>query len=452
MDLTALDRALRDQHIEFVRFEQSDTHGISRSKTVPARHAARFAHEGLNFLLGQLAFDAQGGVARGSGYLEELGFPDSLLFPDLDTLRVLPWREATARLLCEPRFYDGRPAAAAPRYIARRQIDALAALGYRLRSGYEYEFYLTHAATGAPPYPGIQIFATLRNDFDPAFVRQLIRELAAVDVDIITANAEYGPGQQELNFAPGWDIAGADTAFSFKAGVKEIAALHGYVASFMTKPYGDQSASGCHFHHALYRLADDANAFDDPHEPHGLSPLARQVIAGQLAHAPALTALVAPTVNCAKRYRLWSFAPTNATWGLENRTTGLRIKGGRGQQTHIENRLPCAASNPYLVLAGTIAAGLDGIRRELEPPAPVGGIAYGLEGVTDLPRSLAEALDALEGDTALRAALGEEFVTLFMAVKRHEIDKARAAISNFDAPEFREQVDPWERAELFEFL
>src|SRR6185503_1711006 len=173
---------------------------------------------------------------------------------------------------------------------ARRQLEALETLGYRLRTGYEYEFYLCDAAGSEPPYPGIQIFATLRNEFDGAFIRQLIRDLQAVDVDIITANAEYGPGQQEINFAPGWGIVSADAAFSFKHGVKEIARQHGYMASFMTKPYADQSASGCHFHHALYRISDGANAFDDPSGQDGLSTIARQFIGGQLAHAPALTA------------------------------------------------------------------------------------------------------------------------------------------------------------------
>jgi glutamine synthetase len=451
MDLIDIGRAIDDGRIEFVRFEQSDTHGISRSKLIPARHVDSFAKDGLNFLLGQLGFDAQAGVAPATGYLEELGFPDSRIFPDLDTFRVLPWLDATARLICEPRFYDGRAAGAAPRYVARRQLDALREHGYRVRVGYEYEFYLRGAADGEPPYPGIQIFATLRNEFDGAFVRQLIRDLRAVDVDIITANAEYGPGQQEVNFAPGWDITAADAAFSFKQGVKEIARQHRYVASFMTKPWIEQSASGCHFHHALYH-ADGSNAFDDPIAADGLSSVARQFIAGQIAHAPALTALFAPTVNCAKRYRLYSFAPTNATWGLENRTVGVRIKGVRGANTHVENRIPCAASNPYLVMAGVIAAGLDGLRGGMEPPAAVDGMAYGMAGVTDLPTTLGEALDALEADTALREALGEEFVKLFVAVKRHEIGKARAAIAEFDSPGFRDSVDQWERDELFEFL
>ncbi len=452
MDLAEILRSNADKKIDFVRFEQSDTHGISRSKLIPIQHVERFANDGLNFLLGHLGFDVQGGVAPGTGYLEEAGFPDSRIFPDFATFRVLPWLDSTARVICEPRYYDGRPAAAAPRYVARQQVAALQDLGYTIRSGFEYEFYLQNLINGEAPYPGIQIFATLRNEFDPAFIRQIIRDLRAVDVDIITSNAEYGPGQQEINFAPATGIGAADAAFSFKQGVKEIARRYGYMASFMTRPYADQSASGCHFHHSLYRVSDGTNAFNDPKDPDGLSTIARQFIAGQLEHAPALTALYAPTVNCSKRYRLFSFAPTNATWGLENRTVGIRIKGVRGENAHIENRMPAAASNPYLVLAGTIAAGIDGLRRELKPPKPVEGIAYGMKKVTDLPTSLGESLDALEADTVLREALGEEFIHLFVAVKRHEIGKAKAAISYFDTPEFRDSVDQWERDEFFEFL
>src|SRR5689334_5082222 len=157
MDLADVTRAAAEQRVEFVRFEQSDTHGIARSKLVPIQHVERFGRDGLNFLLGQLGFDAQAGVAPGTGYLEEMGFPDSRIFPDPATYRVLPWLDATARLICEPRFYDGRPAGAAPRYVARRQLESLEALGYRVGTGFEYEFYLREAANGQPPYPGIQI-------------------------------------------------------------------------------------------------------------------------------------------------------------------------------------------------------------------------------------------------------------------------------------------------------
>jgi glutamine synthetase len=445
-----VDQEIRLNEIEFVRFEQTDTHGIARSKTVPVRHFRAFATRGLNFLLGQLGFDAQAGVALGTGYLEDLGFPDSRILPDLSTFEILPWAENTARVLCEPHFLDGRPAMAAPLLVARKLLDELEALGYRLFGGFEYEFYIVDAATRQAPFPGIQIFATLRNNFDEELVHEILRDMAAVGVDIITSNAEYGPGQMEINFAPAWGIAAADNAFTFKNGVKEIAQQRGMMASFMTKPWIDQSANGCHFHQSLWQ--GTRNAFVDEASADGLSDVCRQFIAGQIAHAPALTALASPTVNCAKRYKLYSFAPTNATWGFENRTTGIRVKATRDDRTHIENRFGGGASNPYLYLAGCLAAGIDGIKNKMEPPAPVSAIAYGLPGVPDLPTRLDDALNALEQDTAMKDALGAEFIKLFGAVKRHEIAKAKAAIPYYDSDEFKNSVNEWERSEYFEFL
>ena len=448
--LSALEKKISADGVEFVRFEQSDTHGISRSKTIPVKHVRDFAERGLNFLLGQLGFDAQAGVAPGTGYLEELGFPDSRIRPDLSTYRVLPWADKTARLLCEPYYIDGRPAMAAPRSVARKLLEELEAMGYRIFSGFEYEFYLVHRETREPPFPGIQIFATLRNNFDEWFGYKILREMSAVGVDIITSNAEYGPGQMEINFAPATGIDAADHAFTFKNGVKEIAQRNGYMVSFMTKPYAEQSANGCHYHHSLLDAKTNRNTFAS--RDGSLTDVCRWWLGGQIAHAAALCAFAAPTVNCSKRYKLYSFAPTNATWGVENRTTGFRMKNLDGQGAHIENRLPCGGSNPYLVMASVLAAGLDGLKNKIEPPAETQGIAYGLTGVTDLPTRLEQSLDALAADSTLRAALGEEFIKLFVAVKRHEIGKAKAAIPDYDSTDFNNTVHDWERNEYFEFL
>lgn len=445
-----IEKQIAEADIEFVRFEQTDTHGIARSKTIPVRHFRRFAEEGLNFLLGQLGFDVQANVAAGTGYLEELGFPDSLIKPDPDTFQILPWADKTARILCEPHYLDGRPAMAAPRLVVKKLLDELAALGYRLYSGFEYEFYVVDAATRQPPFPGIQIFATVRNNFNEDFVYQILRHMSTIGVDIITANAEYGPGQLEINFAPSWDITAADNAFTFKNGVKEIAQRNGMMVSFMTKPRIDQSASGCHYHQSLWQ--DNRNAFVDTSSPDGLSAVARHFLAGQLAHSPALCAFASPTINCPKRYKLYSFAPTNATWGFENRTTGFRVKATGDERTHLENRLGGGASNPYLLMASCLAAGLDGLKNKLDLPPVVDGIAYGLENVTDLPTQLDVALEALGQDTVLTGMLGDEFVKLFVAVKRHEINKAKTVIQDYGTPEFNQRVDDWERDQYFEFL
>jgi glutamine synthetase len=451
--LESIQQQLAADGVEFVRFEQSDTHGTSRSKTVPTRHLTHFGNSGLNFLLGQLGFDVQSGVAPGTGYLEERGFPDSRIFPDLDTLVQVPWAAVkTASLLCEPRFQDGTLAMAAPRAVARALLNELESLGYGFYSGFEYEFYLVNRETRQPPFPGIQIFTTLRNNFDEHIVNQILLLMPEVGVDIITSNSEYGPGQMEINFGPASGITAADHAFRFKNGVKEIAQKNGYMASFMTKPYADQSASGCHYHHSLVDLKTGKNAFSNVDNPFELNDICRWWIGGQIKHAAAISAFASPTINCYKRYKLWSFAPTNATWAAENRTVAVRVKGLKGEGAHLENRTPGAASNPYLVMAGILAAGIDGIRNQIEPPAPIEGIAYGLEGVQNLPSGLSESLDALEADSSLRELLGEEFIHLFLAVKRHEIGKAKANGADATEPGFNDRVHPFEVDEYFEFL
>jgi glutamine synthetase len=331
-------------------------------------------------------------------------------------------------------------------------LDRLDAMGYAVRAGFEYEFYIVDAATGEPVFDGIEIFWTLRNDFDPVFVQEVLDNLQEAGIDIITSNAEYGPGQLEINYAPAMGSAAADQAFTFKNGVKEMAQQMGYTASFMTKPWADQSASGCHYHHTLLDRESGENRFADESTPDGLSQLARYWIGGQIAHARALTALAAPTVNCAKRFKLYSFAPMNVTWGYEDRTAAIRIKGGRGGSTHVENRIPCAASNPYLVAAGMLAAGIDGITRQIEPPAPTETIAYTDEAAPLLPRRLEESLTALEEDAVLREYLGEEFIQLFTAVKRYEIDKAKAAIPEYESPNFTDIVTDWERENIFDYI
>jgi glutamine synthetase len=224
------------------------------------------------------------------------------------------------------------------------------------------------------------------------------------------------------------------------------------MASFMTKPYADQSASGSHYHHSLLRKEGGENAFFNAGSPDGLSEVARHWIGGQMAHARALAAIAAPTINCAKRYQLYSFAPMNATWGHEDRTAALRVKGAREAETHLENRMPCAGSNPYLVMAAVVAAGIDGLERRLEPPAPTTEIAYADEAAPKLPRTLDEALEAFGEDERLRACLGPEFVKLFTAVKRHEIEKARLAIPEYGSAEWPDIVTNWERENLFEYL
>jgi len=447
--LAAIHELFETGAVEFVRFEQPDTHGISRFKTVPARHFEAFTKKGLNFPLPTLGLDVQGATAPNTGVLEEICFGDAYLFPELKTFQVLPWTDKTARVIGQPYHLDGTPVQSSSRQIVKPILAELNQLGYRLLSGFEYEFYLVDAVTRQASFPGIQLFGRIPHQ-DEGVIYQILRSLAAVGVDIITADLEYGPGQIEINFAPAWGLDSPDQAFTFKNAIKEIAHQHGKIASFMTKPWIDQSASGCHFNQSLWQ--GNTNAFLDLDDPDGLSAVARHYLAGQLAHAPAISALLAPTINCWKRFQPNAFAPTNITWGIDNRTTAIRVKSLRDPRTYIENRLGSGATNPYIVIAAILAAGLDGLKRQLEAPAPIQIVADGLTGVPNLPTRLESALDALEADGVIREALGEQFIHLFVALKRFEIEKARAAISDYDSPDFLTRVESWEHQEFFEVL
>jgi len=465
--------------IEFIRFEQTDTHGISRSKTVTRKHYLTYAESGLNFIMGHLAFDPNSGIATGTGYLQEIGYADARLMPDSSTLKVVPWADKTARVICEPLFQDGRKAKAHPRFVARQMLDKLNALGYELLSSHEYEFYLVDKKTKHFAFEGKNIFSTLRNNFDEPLVNGIMRFMTAMGIDVMTANAEYGPGQMEIVYNASEGITSADNAFTFKNGVKEISQKAGYTASFMTKPWSHHSANGCHFNHSLLSLKDKKPVFWDQ-KTSSLSEIGRHWLAGLMAHAPAITAFMSPTVNCYKRYKENSFAPTNISWGIQNRSCAFRVKVDGEKGTYIENRLAGGSSNPYLVLAATIAAGLDGIDRKLELPKEIEGSAYGLdkkdisekpielvkpidldkketkekdpkEVLRPLPKTLGLALIELQKDKVICDALGAEFIKLFVAVKQHEMAQAKKQ-SDIDDSSFLNEVLYWEQDFFFEFL
>ncbi len=450
--IDAIKKTIRDHNIEFVRFEQADLHGVSRSKTVPMNSFMDYLDNGLNFYGGLLGLDIQSMVPTGTGYAEEVSFADHCTVPDLSTFRVLPWVPNTANITVDPYWYDGSPAMASPRLLLKKIIDTFDDMGYICRLGYEFEFYVLDRETRKPVYDGQPIFVTLKNNFDIDFVYDLMRKMEQAGVRIITQNSEHGPGQQELNLYYQDGLAAADTAFLYKMGAKEIALQHGYIASWMTKPFINSSASGSHFHVSLIDKKTGLNVFNDPDAEFGLTPLARDFLAGILKHARANTVFTAPTINCYKRYRVNSFAPHSATWGMENRTVGVRLKGCRGQSTHFENRLACGGTNPYLLALSTLAAGLEGILSHPELPAPVMDIAYERNDVPRLPFTLDEAVAAFEEDTALHAVLHPEFVKLVTAVKKFEVGMARKQFPDYGTEGFNNRVDPWEWDYYMELL
>ena len=434
-----LERWKKDD-VGFVRFELPDMHGISRSKTIPIAHALDYAERGLNMYGGTSVLDTRSDVIGGTLYHEERGYGDQLLFPDPDSAAVLPWMDRTARLICDARWYDGAPLAATPRAVFRRALERADAMGFQPLMGSEFEFYLLTGDTHEPLFDGYHIFNTIRNDYVPT-IRRILDEMPQAGVDIITANCEYAGSQWEINFAPGQGLAGPDNGFTFKNGVKEIAKQDGYLATFMTKPWAGHSGSGCHTHLSLLD-GSGANVFGSEDGEDGMSDTCRSFIAGLLTYARAIDAVIAPTVNCLRRRRPHTFSPSNISWGLEDRSALVRVKGGSPANTHVEYRAPSALSNPYLVGAALLQAGLQGIEDGLTAPAPakVGLPAEEDDSFEKLPTDLEESLDALEQEPANKSFFGEDFVTAYTTMRRAELAR------------FRDDVSDWERTEYLELF
>ena len=425
--------------IGFVRFELPDMHGISRSKTIPIAHAADYAERGLNMYGGVSVLDSRSDVVPGTLYHEEVGYGDQLLFPDPNSAAVVPWADRTARLICDARWYDGTPLAATPRHVFRRAVEKAREMGFEPLMGSEFEFYLLTADTHEPLFEGYQIFNTVRNDYVPT-IRRIVEEMPKVGVDVITANCEYAGSQWEINFAPGRGLAGPDQAFTFKNGVKEIAKQDGYLATFMSKPFAASAGSGCHTHLSLLHADSGENAFADEGDPDGMNDTCRSFIAGLLTYARAIDAVIAPTVNCLRRRRRHTFSPTNVSWGHEDRSALVRVKGGSPASKHIEYRAPSALSNPYLVGAVLIQAGLRGVEDKLSAPEPSkpGIPAEEDDALEKLPLDLAESLDVLEAEPATRDFFGDEFITAYTRMRRYELSRLADHVSDWERTEYLE--------------
>src|ERR1700694_3070304 len=427
----------KEKGIRNVRFELPDMHGTSRSKIVPIEHAARFAQEGLNMYGGAAVLDSRSDVVPGTLYNEEVAYADQLLHPDPSTAAVVPWAEATARLICDASWEDGRPLAASPRHVFRRVLDRCHELGYEPLIGMECEFYLLDPESHQPLFSGYHIFNSVRNTYVPA-IERIVDQMRDFGIDIITANCEYAGSQWEINYMPGSGMAGPDRAFSFKNGVKEIARREGLLATFMSKPFADSAGCGAHTHMSLLRIDSGKNAMSEDGAEAGLSKVGRSFVAGQLRHASSIYALLAPTLNCLKRRRRHSFSPTNVSWGLEDSSAFGRLRGGSAESRHIENRAPSGLSNPYLVAAALLASGLIGIEDSLELEPPAHPPAEEDESKEKLPPTLEQSLSNLEADGRIKEMLGEEFVQAYTVMRRYELQRFADHVTDWELQEYLE--------------
>ncbi|MEK8086556.1 type III glutamate--ammonia ligase [Aquabacterium sp. A3] len=438
--LDAAQQYLRAQGVSYVLAQFVDIHGVAKAKSVPVAHLGTVLSEGAGFA---------GFAICGVG-IEPHG-PDFMARGDLSTVQLVPWQPGLARIVCEGHV-NGEPWAYDSRVVLKTQTARLAERGLTLYTGLEPEFSLLKRSAdgGIEPCDASDTLAKPCYDYKGlsrtrAYLEKLSNAMRASGLDVYQIDHEDANGQFELNYTYTDCLTSCDHFVFFKMAAAEIANEMGLVCSFMPKPFANRPGNGMHMH---LSIGDgQRNLFADPADPQGLelSPMAYHFLGGLLAHAPALTALCAPTVNSYKRLVVGrsltgaTWAPAYISYGDNNRSTMVRIPKGR-----LELRLPDGSCNPYLATAAVIAAGLDGIDRQLDPGAPRNVNLYDWSaaqlkdaGIGLLPQNLGAALDALDADELIKSALGpvaDEFLTL----KRMEWIEYQRHVSDWEVKQYLE--------------
>jgi glutamine synthetase len=439
-DVAAVVARLREQGVDVVRVSYADLIGVDRGRDVLLDELERVMGHGLAFCRAVFHTSPMGDVVPVAGGLDA-GLPDISVTPDLATLTPLPWEPGAAWCVGDTFGPDGVPAPESPREVARRVSDHLAELGLTAVIGPELEFFVCEP-DGAGSWrryadePG-NVYVVGRKGDPRGLLLTMLRHLRDAGLRVTAANHEFSAGQFEINLDHSELVDSADRAFRLKSAVQEIARHHGLLATFMAKPFNDEGGSGFHLHASLVDSSGQNvfGASDDEGGPQGLSQRGRAAIAGVLAHAPALAALLNPTINSYKRFGPDTLAPWLIDWGLDNRSAMVRIPPERGAAARMEVRLGDATANPYLAAAAVGAAAYLGVRDGLEPPEPLEGYGYDPSKAQLLPQRLSDALDALEADTALHEVLGEHFVRSFLTYKRNEVERFERHVTDW---EFRE--------------
>jgi glutamine synthetase len=440
VDLTKLRDELRERNIDVLRFVYADILGIPRSKDVLVSQLDKAAHNGPAFCQGVWVTTVRGAVLD-AGNIAADGLQDLVSQLDPETITELPWEPGVAYAIVDAFNPDRTENMFSPRMVLQKVIRGYEELGLVPVVGPELEFYIAkatedggfarqHERTG-------QVYTTGSNvDPDGTFLN-LLRQLDRMNIGVFAGNHEFSPAQYEINLWHSDALDAADRTFMFKAAIKDIVNRSNKVATFMGKPWSDEGGSGFHLHFSVTDIA----GVNKMHDGDGnLSDVALSLIAGITANANGLTALTNPTVNAFKRLGPDTLAPFRANWGYDNRSCMVRIPPERGQGTRLEVRVGDGAANPYLVIAGILAAGLDGIKRGLACPEDAVGMAYDNESAPTLPETFAEALDALESNHPMTEQLSPQLVEAFVVLKRDEIERYKAEVSNHETRE----VTKWE--------
>ncbi|MCB9451996.1 MAG: type I glutamate--ammonia ligase [Anaerolineaceae bacterium] len=431
--------AISDQKIHFIDLWFTDITGLVKSITLPASEVENVLEEGAHF---------DGSTIEGFARVAE---SDMVLIPDLDTFAVLPWdppEERTARLICTVHTVQGEPFIGDPRIVLTRMSEQAEAMGFTYKTGIELEFFLFRATEdGANPLlPQDRAgYFDMSTGQSQSIRRKMLATLSALNIPVESTHHEIGSGQHEIDLRFDRALASADKVLTSRVALKTIAQRQGLYCTFMPRPVENLPGSGMHTHQSLHDLQTGDNSFAQTGDQYGLSPTARHFLAGQLHHARALAAVLAPLVNSYKRLGTSFEAPVYVTWAHINRGALIRvphIAPGRETHTRLELRCPDPSSNPYLASAVMLAAGLNGIRQQMQLPEPLEETLFQQDPsrrrrLEVLPTSLGEALDALAQDEVILSALGPFISDRYLAAKRQE----------FDA--YNRQITPWELERYF---
>ena len=425
---------VNERGIKFIDLQFTDVAGGVKNVTIPLSELQATLNHGIWF---------DGSSMEGFARIAE---SDMHLVPDLSTFAVLPWlsgEEATARLICNVFTPDGQPFLGDPRAVLVNVLKKAEAMGFRYFAGPEVEFFLLKPDPNKgliPPRPldSDSYFDLPTNMQSTSLWRDMTGALGHFGIETEAMHHELAPGQHEIDFRFSDALSTADNIVTFRFVLKTLAQQRGLYATFMPKPIRGIAGSGLHIHQSLCYKANGSNAFSDPGDEHGLSMTAKRFVAGQLAHARGMCAVLAPLVNSYKRLGGYE-APVFISWGRINRSALLRVPRTHvPSSTRVELRCPDPSCNPYLALAVMLAAGLDGIKRELPVPDPSEENVFLLspmerrQALNVLPGGMAEALAELEADPVIREALGVHVYERFVQAKRLEWE------------DYRLEVTPWE--------
>ena len=392
-----------------------DLNGIMRGKRIPSTHWDHICKSGNALSIALFAIDMTCDVWDTPYVNFDNGYPDMHMFPITQPV-PLPWEPGVAFCLARAEGMDHKPVPIDPRNALISQVERAKGMGFEVNVGTELEFHLLDPETRQPRDQGIQVYslaraAELEHVLGP--IRQQINEAG---IPIEQSNPEYAPGQVEVNIRYGDALLAADRVVMFRSLVKQLATVHGYLATFMAKPFIDQSGNGFHTHYSLWR--EGGNAFSDGGK---LSAVGRNFVAG-LQKRMAETALCgATTPNAYRRRQPYTFCPINTSWGIDNRTVGIRIIEGNESAVRAEKRDASADCNPYLLIAAELAAGLDGIEQGLEPSEMATGNAYEEAGADPIPTDIREAVQQARGSEFMKSVFGDDMFELLVQQAEREI-------------------------------